>query len=117
MVRQSSVCDFRFIKINSNQFENSKEQFHRFIFKKLLSFSSLSSRESLTTLSRESRESLESSTSNLESLSRESRESLERVSRLFGDDLKTLKKYLATRTTYKRLCRRDSLTRLITPAR
>jgi hypothetical protein len=49
-------CDFRFIKINSNQFENSKEQFHRFIFKKLLSFSS-----------------------------------------------QTLKKYLATQTTYKRL--------------
>jgi hypothetical protein len=50
------VCDFRFIKINSNQFENSKEQFHRFIFKKLLSFSSQSSQKRLETISRESRE-------------------------------------------------------------
>jgi hypothetical protein len=75
-------CDFRFIKINSNQFENSKEQFHRFILKKLLSFSSQSSRESLATLSRESRESLESSTSSLETLARESRDFSAMISKL-----------------------------------
>jgi hypothetical protein len=74
-------CDFRFIKINSNQFENSKEQFHRFIFKKLLSFSSQSSRESLATLSRESRESLERVSRVPRLVSRVSRDSLESLSR------------------------------------